>query len=375
MTHTGRPVEMAAPRLLADASPTVLATGDRPGLASLEQRLRRVDDLEAREPPRLVRWARVPVAAAALGDPDTVEVVVGTRSFIVPIEVDDYPDSAGQRYCDPRPKPGAVLLAELLVEAHPTSGSMGIARPCELGSTSEHKEGRGFDWDVTSLDARVVDLALVRLLASDRQGNSHALARRMGITYMIWNDQIWSSRLADQGWRTYTGPHSHRDHVHFSLSWAGALGHTTLWQAAADEGWLEPMPSVDQVLGGLTLWTPPPEPSPEPTPTPSPTPTPAATPKSNSGSSAPTTPPSPSPSSSPTTRPSPSTSPSSSPSTSPSPTSPSSPPTTSPAPVPSPTATPSPTPSATSSPAPTEGAADPAPESTSAPTSGATPAP
>jgi hypothetical protein len=67
------------------------------------------------------------------------------------------------------------------------------------------------------------------LMATDSAGNKHALARRMGIMYVIWDRQIWSAYRASEGWRPYSGASAHRDHVHISLSWAGANGRTSFW--------------------------------------------------------------------------------------------------------------------------------------------------
>ena len=57
--------------------------------------------------------------------------------------------------------------------------------------------------------------------------------------YLIWNNNIWGSYRASEGWRpTRTAPPTrsaaydttcHRDHIHISLSWAGAIGRTSFW--------------------------------------------------------------------------------------------------------------------------------------------------
>ncbi len=76
----------------------------------------------------------------------------------------------------------------------------------------------------------IADDILSWLLATDRHGNRHANARRLGIMYMIWNHQIWSAARQAEGWR----PHSsdpHTDHIHFSFSWDGALKRTSWWTA------------------------------------------------------------------------------------------------------------------------------------------------
>jgi hypothetical protein len=80
---------------------------------------------------------------------------------------------------------------------------------------------------------------LARLLATDADGNAHALARRMGIMYVIWDGAIWSSYHPDVGWRPYRGPDLHTEHVHLSLSWEGGLGQTSFWRANDPAGTLE----------------------------------------------------------------------------------------------------------------------------------------
>ena len=47
--------------------------------------------------------------------------------------------------------------------------------------------------------------------------------------YVIWNKRIWGSYAASSGWRAYGGASPHTDHVHISLSRAGASGATSFW--------------------------------------------------------------------------------------------------------------------------------------------------
>ncbi|HKJ55331.1 MAG TPA: hypothetical protein VJ978_05030, partial [Nitriliruptoraceae bacterium] len=276
-------------------------------LKPLAARLRELDD------PR-IGTARLPRPSRAwwdLGDSSSTLVGLGNRTVMVSAKVDDEAPFAAQRYCDPTPKPGAVALGEILLDAVPGTVNMGVTRPCDQGDRSEHKEGRAFDWGVVGVDPAKVDAVVAQLLAPDKRGNAHAMARRLGIMYIIWNGEIWSGQFADRGWRPYNGHSEHVDHVHFSLSWPGALGHTSFWQVGADEGWVHPMPSVREVLAGLTIWVPPtdepsesetPSPSESPTPTPPPTTSPKApttTPSTStprpSKSPTPTTPPPPPP--------------------------------------------------------------------------------
>lgn len=164
--------------------------------------------------------------------------------------IDDYAAYQPQRICDPRAKPGAVALAQLLLTKYPSTSNFGIIRPCDIGDRSEHKEGRAFDWgaNVTSPEQRAaVENLLSRLLATDADGNEHALARRLGVMYIIWNNSIWSSYRHEAGWRPYYGPSAHTDHLHVSLSWDGAMGETSLWQATLPTGWWSALPAIGDV--------------------------------------------------------------------------------------------------------------------------------
>ncbi len=149
-----------------------------------------------------------------------------------------------QTSCDPVDKPGAVALGRLLQATYPGS-SFSIGRPCGAdGMASEHYEGRAVDWftsvRVPSQAARAQAL-LAWLFAPDTAGRGFANARRLGIMYVIWNDRIWGSYAADAGWRPYStcaarpepslDTACHRDHIHLSLSWAGAMRQTSFWTA------------------------------------------------------------------------------------------------------------------------------------------------
>jgi len=144
-----------------------------------------------------------------------------------------------QTTCRKGARPGVAAYADLLERTYPRTSSLGIARACDVGGTSEHKEGRAFDWGVSAYDAvdrkRVRDL--VRWLrATDRHGNSFAIARRLGIQYLIWNRRIWRAYDAESGWQVYTGSNPHTDHVHFSFSWRGARKNTSFWTGPKQAG-------------------------------------------------------------------------------------------------------------------------------------------
>lgn len=145
----------------------------------------------------------------------------------------------GQSTCDPTPKSGTLALRDVLLARYPSTKSLGISRNCDVGGQSEHKEGRAFDWAVDIHDA--ADVAAVKdfldaLFATDAEGHRYALARRMGIMYVIWNQQIWGAYSAKDGWRSYDGANPHTDHIHISMSWEGGLGKTSFWSGTIFEG-------------------------------------------------------------------------------------------------------------------------------------------
>jgi hypothetical protein len=153
--------------------------------------------------------------------------------------IEGYPRYEGQRICSPSAKPGTVALRDLLLSRYPTTSSLGISRGCDVGGRSEHKEGRAFDWGAqlgNATQRKAAEDFLARLQATDSFGNRHALARRMGVLYVIWNRQIWSTSRADAGWRAYSGSSPHTDHLHMSLSWAGAEGRTSFWSGKVVAG-------------------------------------------------------------------------------------------------------------------------------------------
>jgi hypothetical protein len=151
-------------------------------------------------------------------------------------------------HCSPRPKPGTVALVGWL-QRNARGESWGSYR-CEKwgdGEASLHAENRAVDWH---LDAGVpADRAAARgliqlLLAPDRVGLPHALARRMGVEEIIWDCSYWGAGMAE--FKAYSPclnrngdvrrrvdkTIAHRDHVHLGLSKAGAAKRTSFWTAA-----------------------------------------------------------------------------------------------------------------------------------------------
>ena len=177
-----------------------------------------------------VALAVVLLAAPAVTRPTPAQAAPATPAFGP--SIDPFADYVGQTTCDPTAKPGAIGLRDLLEATYPVTYSLGIVRDCAVGGQSEHKEGRAYDWAVSSFDPAqkaMADDTLAWLMATDQYGNVNAMARRLGIMYMIWNRQVWKAYGTNRGWQAYTGSNPHTDHVHFSLSWDGAYKRTSWW--------------------------------------------------------------------------------------------------------------------------------------------------
>ena len=146
--------------------------------------------------------------------------------------IEGYAAYQPQQSCDPTAKKGTLALRDTLLKTYPGSRNLGISRACSAGGRSEHKEGRAFDWGVNvnnPAQKAQAENFIGRLFATDDHGNRHALARRLGVMYVIWNRRIWSAYRVNDGWRPYSGASAHTDHVHISLSWAGGRGQTSYW--------------------------------------------------------------------------------------------------------------------------------------------------
>ena len=128
--------------------------------------------------------------------------------------------------CDPVAKKGVLAFRSLVLRRF-GGGDLGIVRACSVGSTSEHKEGRAWDyalnWNKQGDRARAK--RVIGWLTEPVAGDPARRANRLGVMYMIWNKRIWSHG----SWREYTGESPHRDHIHFSFTWNGATKRTSWW--------------------------------------------------------------------------------------------------------------------------------------------------
>jgi len=147
----------------------------------------------------------------------------------LPVALDVKTPYEAQVSCDPRDKPGVVAFAALMKASY-KAGATGISRTCQ-GDTSEHYDGRALDWMLSAKNPQekaVADSAVTWLSA-----NNGAMARRFGISYMIWNTKMWREYAPERGWAAYTGSSPHTDHIHFSFSWDGAMKRTSWWTGKA----------------------------------------------------------------------------------------------------------------------------------------------
>jgi hypothetical protein len=148
-------------------------------------------------------------------------------------------------HCTRKPKPGMTAFVGWL-QRHASGVSWGTYR-CERWGKHEaslHAEGRAVDWhlDVAKRDDRRQARRLVELLlAPDRAGTPHALARRMGVEEIIWDCSYWAAGMEDFiAYRPCLNKHddvrrhvdatiAHRNHIHVGLSKAGAMRRTSYW--------------------------------------------------------------------------------------------------------------------------------------------------
>ncbi len=145
-----------------------------------------------------------------------------------------------QTGCDPAFKKGTAALGRLLAATYHGVTVQGAYACGTDGPVSEHYQGRAIDW-MTSLrnpqQAADANAFIKWLLATDRAGNKYAMARRLGVMYLIWNNRIWGGW--DGKWAPYNNcAHQpqlssdnacHRTHVHISLTWNGATARSSFW--------------------------------------------------------------------------------------------------------------------------------------------------
>ncbi|WP_205474076.1 hypothetical protein [Nocardioides sp. SYSU D00038] len=180
---------------------------------------------------------RAPLAAALVA---LVAVLLPTAAQAAP-PVEPYASYDPETRCSKLVQRGTVVLGRWIVRQHGGSGGA-TWRRCS-SSVSEHQDGRAIDWTMDADDpgdAATVEAFLARVFASDRAGTPHAKARRMGIMYVIWDDRMYAAwegfeprpylSSSCRRVRSCSKTLRHRDHVHVSLSRAGAKGRTSWYR-------------------------------------------------------------------------------------------------------------------------------------------------
>lgn len=194
----------------------------------------------------LVAATSAALVVALVGAPAQAVAPVPTAAVPLPAELDIAAFYEEQMICDPTPRPGATALQNLLLATYGPA-TIYIPRTC-TSSTSEHFDGRAVDWMRNArvpAEKEMADAFVAWLLAPAPDGTPHAMARRMGIMYIIWDSRM--IRMYDPGrsWTEYRGcldpanagpgldTTCHRNHVHISMSWDGAAGVTSWWTGLA----------------------------------------------------------------------------------------------------------------------------------------------
>lgn len=158
---------------------------------------------------------------------------------LIPLPPGESPSLAyePQTSCDPSPKPGAERLVQIIKNTYGKDQYVWVPRGCDVGGTSEHKEGRAIDWMVTVRDPRQradAEAFLNWLLGPDQSGREYGHALKLGVMYIGWHDRIWRGFGIDRGWQELKGcfrkedakydNYCHRNHIHISLTRLGASG-------------------------------------------------------------------------------------------------------------------------------------------------------
>jgi hypothetical protein len=88
---------------------------------------------------------------------------------------------------------------------------VGCYRP---GGPYEHPKGRACDWSLQKSGFSPWNTKDELTYGSNLAAFLVRNSDRLGIYYVIWNRQIW---FPATGWKSYSGPSNHTDHVHMSL--------------------------------------------------------------------------------------------------------------------------------------------------------------
>lgn len=189
-----------------------------------------------------------------IGLPPPPAVVVYTPppppTKTLPSALDVYVPYQGQTVCDPVARPGALAFAKLMSSHYGMGGTSLIGRTC-TSQTSEHYDGRAWDWMLDVDDPEegaVARSVLAWLTKADSRGVPGAMARRFGIMYIIYDHKMWRAYAPERGWAPYYGSNPHTDHIHFSFNYNGAAARTSWWTGVAATTVLTSLPPAGTVV-------------------------------------------------------------------------------------------------------------------------------
>ncbi len=160
----------------------------------------------------------------------TPDSVPSPPSKNLPSTLDAAPGWQYTYSCDPNDKPGMIAFAELVSHHYDREGYT-TSRSCDVGSTSQHGDGRAMDWPMNAFNSR--DRAIGDAVAHWLTANNGEMARRFGVMSIIWNEKSWYLYDKGGGWRDYNGWSPHTDHLHISFTWDGAMKRTSWWTGRA----------------------------------------------------------------------------------------------------------------------------------------------
>ena len=153
-------------------------------------------------------------------------------------QIEDYAEYQPQTKCSPQAKPGTKALGRWLVRRGRWLRPDLAVVPGRRHVGAQGGPGLRLDPGRARKKDRLLAREFLELaFATDKQGNEHAKARRMGIMYIIWNDHMYSA------WEQFeredylsssckkrkhcSATLRHRNHMHISLSRRGGRGLTS----------------------------------------------------------------------------------------------------------------------------------------------------
>lgn len=172
--------------------------------------------------------------------------------------IEAYPRFVSEAGCSPWIKPGTAKLKALLTKTYPGVAANTDAQRCGTRKkASSHDDGRAIDWmtNVNNATQRGYADSMINWMLKDNQAN----ARRLGVMYIIWNNQMFRMYDVDRGWARYKGCSGnsgsantcHRNHVHISLTPYGGTGESSFWSGsgtAVAASTAKPAPQTPRLL-------------------------------------------------------------------------------------------------------------------------------